>query len=412
MIEFIQNNIPFILFILFLTVFLYVKRKNLVVSGPFPFFYMMMYKTTWGLDKMNRWAHKHPRLFLWLAYLCAFVGIVGMFASFIFMFWQLGFIFDNQITEGGGLVLPIQTDSGLSGAVPVFYVPFLYWIIALFILAVVHEFAHGVIAERFKVKIKSSGFAFMGIIAPLMPAAFVEPDEKELNKVSWWKKVAVMGAGSTSNFIFGFLFLAVWIFVAFPLIYNTMELDTVSFNGISNQSDFNNYNITSGTITHLNNEEISTLDYLVITQITQRPVALDFYNFSNNETLTFKLENQEKEIEIVTKPHPQLENRGMIGIENVQFNLKNSDGFSWLGNFPLEFERIIFWIWFLNISIGIMNLLPLWITDGGQVAKTIFPKFLGENIGIKVYHLLSWLVLIMIFFTMKPQFLFNLFGLN
>jgi membrane-associated protease RseP (regulator of RpoE activity) len=403
MIEFIQSNLSFVIFIVLLSTFLYIKRKNIVISGPFPFMYMMMYKTTWGLDKMNKWAHKHPRLFLWLAYLSAFIGIIGMFASFIFMFWQLGFIVDNGITQGGGLVLPIQTEAGLDSAVPIFYVPFMYWIIALFILAVVHEFAHGVISERFKIKVKSSGFAFLGILLPLMPAAFVEPDEKQLNSKPWWQKVAVMGAGSTSNFIFGFLFLAVWIFAAAPLIDNTMKLDKISFGDVMNESGLKGQ-IEAGRIISFNGEYDTT------------QIFKDFSNLSVNETITLEIEdlntNLKQNYTFQTFENPQILNKGMIGISGLDTPLVNKEGFNWIGNFPTEFERAIFWIWFLNIAIGIMNLLPIWITDGGQVSKTVFTKFCGNNIGNKIYHILSWIVLGLIFFTMKPQFLFSLLGLN
>ena len=94
----------------------------------------------------------------------------------------------------------------MEGPVPVFYVPFWYWLIALFILAVVHEFAHGVIGERWGVRIKSSGFAFLGILAPIMPAAFVEPNEEDLAKKKWWQKIAVFGGRFSKQFDFWFYY--------------------------------------------------------------------------------------------------------------------------------------------------------------------------------------------------------------
>ena len=63
-------------------------------------------------------------------------------------------------------------------------------------------------AKRFNIKIKSSGFAFFGIFLPLIPAAFVEPDEKQLKKSKFFEKVSLLGAGSTSNFIFGIIFFS------------------------------------------------------------------------------------------------------------------------------------------------------------------------------------------------------------
>jgi sterol desaturase/sphingolipid hydroxylase (fatty acid hydroxylase superfamily) len=153
MLESILNNKEFFIFVLFLSIFLIIKRKNLALQGSFPILYILMYRTKLGLDKMKVWSEKYPKTYLYLAYLCLFIGIVGMVFTLGFMIWQLSFIIDNELSTGGGLVLPIKTEAGLDSAVPVFYVPFWYWIIALFILATVHEFAHGVIAERFKIRI-------------------------------------------------------------------------------------------------------------------------------------------------------------------------------------------------------------------------------------------------------------------
>jgi len=81
-----------------------------------------------------------------------------------------------------------------------------------------------------------------------------------------------------------------------------------------------------------------------------------------------------------------------------------------LGNFPLYFEKCIFWIWFLNIAVGIMNLLPLWITDGGQIARILFQKFIKGNRGVTLYNLVSWVSLILIIFTMWPSLLYFFLG--
>ncbi len=69
MLEFIQNNLPFFIFIAALSVFLYIKRKNLGVQGSFPYVYMTLYRTKLGLDKMDSWSKKHPKTFLYLAYI-------------------------------------------------------------------------------------------------------------------------------------------------------------------------------------------------------------------------------------------------------------------------------------------------------------------------------------------------------
>lgn len=396
--DFLMNNITFFVFILVLAVFLYLKRKNLELQGPFPFLYMLLYKTKWGLRSMNSWSKKHPRLFLYLSFLSVFVGIFGLFFILFFMVWQLGFIIDNNITSGGGLVLPIKTEQGLEGAVPIFYVPFWYWIVALFILAVVHEFAHGVIAERFKIRIKSSGFAFLGILAPIIPAAFVEPDQKQMEKKPRWQQIAVLGAGSTSNFLFGILFLLVWIFLAGPFIDNTMKVSEMSFSQVLNDSSLNDFNITSGYIVAFDGEEDKSL------------ILEKFQSLRPDSTHNITLQTSAglATYNITTFPNQFDNSRGMIGVSGLNIELGNKQGFEFLGDIPLHFERLIFYIWFLNIAIGLINLLPIWITDGGQIfrvaASGIFKK---QKTWMMLYNLVSIFSLILIIFTIWPELMIN-----
>ena len=399
--DFFSSNLEFFAFVLVLSVFLYFKRKNIEVTGSFPFLYMIMYKTKLGLDKMDKWSKSHPNVFLYLAYLSIFIGIIGTIAMFFFMFWQLGYIVENDITAGGGFVLPIKTENGMDSAVPVFYVPFWYWLIALFVLVIVHEFAHGVIAERFGVKIKSSGFAFLGILAPIVPAAFVEPDEKDLKTKKRWQQIAVFGAGSTSNFIFGGLFLLVLIFICAPFVSMTMQTSEISFSNVMNESSLYNYNVTNGTIIAFNG--VYDLDN----------VSTSLMNLSLNQSvnLTINSSGVLNTYEIVTFENPQMEGKGMIGISGLKIESENKDGFQLLGDFPLNFQILIFYIVFLNIGIGMMNLLPIWITDGGQIARSLLEKYLGEKHGWTIFNIISFISLIMIIFTIKPSLLFSLIAM-
>lgn len=399
--DFFSNNLEFFIFVLVLSVFLYYKRKNIEVTGSFPFLYMIMYKTKLGLDKMDKWSKNHPKVFLYLSYFSIFIGIVGTIAMFFFMFWQLGYIVQNDITTGGGFVLPIKTENGMDSAVPVFYVPFWYWLIALFVLVVVHEFAHGVIAERFGVKIKSSGFAFLGIFAPIVPAAFVEPDEKDLKTKPRWQQIAVFGAGSTSNFVFGGLFLLILLFVAAPFVNNTMETTEISFTNVMNESSLYSYNITNGSIIALNGV------------YDKDEIYSSLMNLSVNQSVNLTINSSSvlKTYEIVTFENPQKKEKGMIGISGLKIDSDNKEGYEWLSDFPIAFQTLIFYICFLNIGIGMMNLLPIWITDGGQIARSLLEKYLGEKHGWTIFNIISFISLITIVFTIKPSLLFKLIGL-
>jgi membrane-associated protease RseP (regulator of RpoE activity) len=82
---------------------------------------------------------------------------------------------------------------------PPFY--FIYWIIILAIIAITHEFAHGIFMRLYGIKIKSTGFGFFPFFLPVFLAAFVEQDEKSMKKASRFEQKAVLSAGTFANII-------------------------------------------------------------------------------------------------------------------------------------------------------------------------------------------------------------------
>ncbi len=84
---------------------------------------------------------------------------------------------------------------GLPGVNPV--IPLFYGIFALAVAIIVHEFSHGVLARRWKVKIRSLGLLLF--VVPI--GAFVEPDEEELKALDRRKRGTVYAAGPGSNMV-------------------------------------------------------------------------------------------------------------------------------------------------------------------------------------------------------------------
>jgi len=117
-----------------------------------------------------------------------------------------------NVSPGGTLLLP-----GVN-------LPFFEGILALIAIMVVHEGSHAVLAKIAKVPIKSSGIVLFGII-PI--GAFVEPDEKELEKINPVKQTRVLTAGSGANFI-----ASVSFFIIFVILALLMNGGTIGESGI------------------------------------------------------------------------------------------------------------------------------------------------------------------------------------
>ena len=115
------------------------------------------------------------------------LGMVGMTAIFL---WSVVFALtpSNHVEPLGAseiLVIP--------GVNP--FVPLWYGLIALIVTLVVHEGAHGVLARANDLRVKSLGL----LIAVIPIGAFVEPDEDDLKATSRRKRLRVFSAGPGVN---------------------------------------------------------------------------------------------------------------------------------------------------------------------------------------------------------------------
>ena len=132
-----------VLFFCALAWYVYAKRGIMKAQDVLlPFIYLAMHRTTLGLKAMDSWAKKYPRTLHW----AGMSGIAICFLSMIFVCFVLiknifGFFTKTEVVQGASIILPIKAKN-------VFYVPIEYYIICLFVILIVHEFSHGIIARR------------------------------------------------------------------------------------------------------------------------------------------------------------------------------------------------------------------------------------------------------------------------
>lgn len=157
-------------------------------------------------------------------------GFVLFFIGMIFMFILVAL--SAYVASTSPLVTPVGAKEVLvlPGINP--YVPFIYGLIGLIIAVVAHEFSHGIIARVMGFKVKALGLLF--IVIPM--GAFMEPDEKEVEKGSRIARMRMFSAGPVMNFLLAFLFIGLFSGVMMnslaaedgPLIVTDVSVDSPS----------------------------------------------------------------------------------------------------------------------------------------------------------------------------------------
>src|SRR3989338_6074543 len=117
------QTISAIIFLIILTIFVYLKRKNLDTKQIIPYFlYFSMYKTKIGISLMDSAAKKFRKLVQYLGYFGIAIGFLGMaFIGFTLIQSLIPIVTKPEAAPGVGLVLPIKAKG-------IFFVPFFYWI--------------------------------------------------------------------------------------------------------------------------------------------------------------------------------------------------------------------------------------------------------------------------------------------
>lgn len=358
-----------ILFFMFLAVILWVKRKKIEIQNilPFPILYFALYKGNWGLKTMDKFAKKFGRWINGISIFGMIVGFIGM------IFIGYNFVVNLFSQQGGvGIVQPFA--QGVPGT---FYVPFEYFIIIVFFLAIVHEFSHGVVARARGLKVKSSGFAFLGILLPIIPAAFVEPDEKKLMKSPLKSQLTMMAAGPFANIVAAFLILLLFMGLSYPIGNHVFESKGIEVTGY--------YEIFDNVTSPVKEANISIGD-VILTADGNEINSVSFVEFLNNKTAGDQiiLGTSDKNYEVTLKQHPSDPTETYAGIEFTQ-NQVTKESFSQkygekTASFILWFMGLLYWAWVLNLGIGLFNLVPIGPLDGGRMIYAIKEKMKNKKI--------------------------------
>jgi len=390
-----------IVFVLVLVVFIVVKRKNVAIQKIlFPFIYLILYRSGFGIKFMEKTAKKYNEAIKLFGYSAIGLSLLGMvYVSISMVITLLNLIITPITTPAVSLVLPFTNIPGIG------YLSFFHWIISLFILAVIHEFAHGIVAKAHGIKIKSSGFAFLSLLAPIIPAAFVEPDEKKLEKQNDVVKYSVFAAGPIINILF-----ALMILFAFPYVLDSNKFAPFeekitypigfSFDVINETVPAAKIGLKSGMIvTSFNGQE---------TKDANPFLEKMYYCIKPGEDITLEANNT---LYTITTEVSSDGKRGVIGVNKFKNERRMKPEYELLKHPFYWTKELIRWLFLLNFFIGLFNLLPLGIVDGGRIMKTMLEKlFKNKEKANKIWGFLSFFFLAILLFGLITTYIGNPFS--
>src|SRR3989338_9576438 len=193
-----------ILFYVLIIIFLIIKRKRIDTQGKV----ILLYRTKLGLKWMDSCSRRFRAWIILLGYTGVGVGFVGLvFISYLLLKNLIDYFTQETVVAGASIVYPGMRVPGLG------VLPFWDWIVAIFLIAVIHEFAHGIVARSHNIDVKNTGIVFFG---PVL-GAFVEPDENKMRKQTDIVQYSILAAGSFANILLAVISLLLLVIVITPV---------------------------------------------------------------------------------------------------------------------------------------------------------------------------------------------------
>ncbi len=417
-----------IFFVLFVSLFLYFNKKNVKKEGL-----LFLYRAKWGIKLIKKVGEKYQKTLKFLSYVSIGLGYILM-AGGIYLVGKVVYLycFYPNVVRAIKVppimpLIPYLPQIFKLDFLPPFY--FTYWIVILAIVAISHEFAHGIFAAYNKVKIKKTGFGFIPFFFPIFPLAFVELNEKVMPKKSKFSQMAILAAGTFANVLVAiFFFIIMWFFFSVAFVPSGIEFNSYAYDvvGLSTILSVNNVSFDEGTYENLakllNNKSINQIktekeNYVGIRGILEDENLLLLYKNcsainsglkgaiieiegikivsweqfgeeltknSPGDTINLKTKYQDEILEynLVLGANPKNKDLPYLGIGYEKYESSGVMGkiISALGSFKQDsiyYEskwqeasefifNLLWWLILISISVAFVNMLPVGIFDGGR----------------------------------------------
>jgi len=450
-------------FTIFVVIFLYSRRKNLERQG-----WIYLYKTKIGINFIDKFAKKYEKILRPFQYVVLVSGyillisICWLLAKTVYLYVTVPAISETIKAPPLAPLIPyFPTLFGLESFFPPLY--FTYFIIVLAVVAVSHEFSHGIFARLNGLKIKSTGFAFLG---PIL-GAFVDPDEKQLNKARKFSQMTVLAAGTFANMIMVIVFGIILViffnsgFTPGGVYFSGYSISAINvsvISGVGNLSADGSVPLdVNGTIYYTSQEvwdntNKNNIGYLLAyddspafrAKMQGAIIEIDGMRIKNYSELgsVIKSHKPGDEIFIRTAYSKSVGANPNINSYNITLGDRNGTAFLGISVSPLQtnglmgwfyqnvFAKIkdpmiyydskwgelgwfvyylLWWIVVINFFVALFNMLPLGILDGGRFFYLIIWGLTGkEKYGAKAFRIMTWLILF-VFVALMVRWIWSLF---
>ncbi|MGC8934962.1 MAG: site-2 protease family protein [Thermoproteota archaeon] len=371
------------------------EKYDIALWGP-----VLMVRSHKGEDVIERIAeHKH----FWI--IVGSIAVTVCFALSILLIpllvWNAVLSFQLPVEAAPSPILAI----GLPGVNPIMSgVNFWYAVVGLVIAVVVHEAAHGVMARIAGVKLKSVGLMFL--VIPI--GAFVEPDEEELKKATYLKRIRVFAISPFMNILLAITFSLIFSLALMNMVHVKHEGVGVAYvvpgmpaQQVGIRPGMIITEIRDSTGTYAIRSSTDLQKYLSTKKVGEQITVKIYEGQSFNVTLASKA--------IYTKNTSDVDKAslGIIMVDTkditkiydaLKFPFSSLKGFInyamlpflelW-GSSPLHkpytdfldtsipselfwpLASTFYWIFWINLMLGITNSLPALPLDGGYVVREV-----------------------------------------
>jgi len=416
----------------YLGIFFFFHKHKKDVARQWGIFFS--YHTQYGIKFIQNLARRARRFWIIYGYIGIPVAFMMMLALIFLLVTSVIDMFAAPQTAApvAGVVVP-WVSTGVHGAI--ITVSIWYFIIAVLVTLLVHEGAHAVIAAVHKKRIKSTGVGLFAII----PFAFVEPDEAQIEKSKTRHKLSIFAAGPFTNLITAIIVVTLTIFLIVPPLASSMQINGVEIAAMDKSMPAGMSELTTGdVVTHIDGVELTSMNPtrtgLLATSYTGLlglpPEKLAMLQTEPGQTVEITTASG-KVVELtaestVDKPttigklalrlglldESSFKPRGVLGFTALSYEMEQKAGASSTKMLLLGTLYSIFaWVAIFNLGIGLFNTLPIGPLDGGRMMHAslnhIFRR--KKRVGLKLASLISTVVLAVLLFGIFGAYLIKLF---